>query len=135
MEWWILIFVFLGILYYLVERGRNEKEYGQTKMNFSDRYIKQQKKVDSKSWMVFLGITLLIISFFILLFGFLITGKLISIGIILITFGIFFIVYYYSNSNFKKDREKLEKMYKEEEKRQMYENELIKEKARLNARK
>ena len=122
MTLWAIILVVFGVLVILFQK----------KMHFSEKYLKQCKKVQLQGlWLIGGCILIFVGSIFVLLSEddktYLILGMPPIMG------GILLIIYYIIK--FKEDRKKLKEMYKKEEQEQLYRDELIKERAKLRVKK
>jgi len=114
---WVIVIFFIVVLSMLFQK----------KIHFSEKYLKQFRKVQLQGLLFLLGFLLIFIGIIIILLW------MFELGLLLVAGGIFTISCYVVY--FKKDRKELKEMYKKEEQEQLYGDEIIKEKARLQVRK
>ena len=135
-EWFWIVLVIVVIAYSISPTAQTNKKM-QDSLKKSKSYRKSEKVVKDNNILALISfIVLLILGLGINLYG-MVEGDmgLLIFGLILVlaSFVVPIIIIFSGDAN--KERKKIQKMFNEQEKKELYQEELIKEKARLQARK
>ena len=128
-EWLWIVLVIAFVVYSLSPTAQKNKKI-QNSLKKSKSYKKSEQVIRDNGIFAFVSFIVLIVLGFVFIFS---EAFILGLIFILASFVVPFIILFSEDAN--KERKKLQKMFNEQEKEDLYQEELIKERARLKARK